>query len=102
MNTIYGNIQCIERNDIDIEAVADIAGPMRIVQHVKVISPVILNFFVVLAISKSKENRLEVVKDFLLGLNRTCIDLTDNSLQNLCIIKLTLIYERGCFCTLFI
>ena len=54
MNTIYGNIQYIERNDIDIEAVADIAGPMRIVQHMKVISPVILNLFVVLAISKSK------------------------------------------------
>ena len=97
MNTIYGNIQYIERNDIDIEAVADIAGPMRIVQHMKVISPVILNLFVVLAISKSKENRLEVVKDFLLGLNRTCIDLTDNLLQNLFIIKLTLIYERGWF-----
>ena len=52
LNTIYGNFQCIERNDIDIEAVADIAGTMRKTQHVKVTSPVILNFFVVLVISK--------------------------------------------------
>ena len=44
----------------------------------KVTSPVILKFVVDVAIFKSKESHPEDVKDLLLRLNRTCIDLFNN------------------------